>query len=439
MSKAIRDRSDLSASRPETRGAPSAVRANKAAHGDLLTYYLLAAFIFVAPSLPMPGMSTLGFISPALVGILGLSICLRVFSGQHVMVANDYSITILAFYLLLIMSDVFSIFLFETKVQLPYLIARIATLIIFVAAVSYQPSASLIERMIEIYCLSIVGLSILVMLEGFGYVELGAEKTYGRTYFGVQLPFRKAVGFPMSDGEFGIMTAPAFIYFLLRMVTGTGSQRRLYYFLGMFLTAMAILISQSRSGWLGLVIALSFVTLLVPRQGVDRVILLMGGVAGAFFIGSQIFDDIFAGLLGEGVLVKNVDDRLNTFFYVNEVIRDSPIFGYGHTNGMANSDLVLARAVHNHFVDAFMYGGIIAFLPTVSLYLLVIVAMGNIAMNRQADDTLRLLSLWMLGSMLMAVTELILYRGFYSEHLPWLIGTSCLIVSLHKGYRRVII
>jgi O-antigen ligase len=397
-------------------------------------------FIFVAPAMPMPSISTFGFVSPALVSILGIIIIYNFLTRRPVMVANSYILAILVCYLTLWISDLFCLFLFETKSQLPYLIARTATLILFITAISYEPSLAMIERMIRIYCWSIAALSILVILEGFGLVSLGAETNQGRVIFGIRLPFKKAVGFPMSDGEFGIMVAPAFFYFLLQFCGEPRYRPMNFRAIGLVLTFAALVIAQSRSTWLGLVLALTAVIALIPGRGIDRWIILMGGVALAALVGSQVYDEIITGFVGEGVMAKNVFTRFEVFGIAVEAAREAPIFGIGHGNRIAlsPSDFEHSRLIHNHFIDALQAGGIIAALPAVGLYVIVACTMFKLARNPEADGTIRLLSIWMLGSMLLVVTELCLYRGFYSEHLPWLIGTSGMIVALHSGWERVV-
>lgn len=353
------------------------------------------------------------------------------------MVANDYIIALFVCYLMLLISDLFCLFLFDPKSQLNYLIARTATLILFITALSYEPSLSVIERMIRIYCWSIAALGILVILEGFGYVSMGAESRQGRFYFGVQLPFKKAVGFPMSDGEFGIMTTPAFLYFLMQYFGGPGYKPVRFRAIGLFLTGMALLIAQSRSTWLGLGIALGVMILVLPRRNLDRVLILAAGVAFLAIVGSQVYDKVYTGFLGEGILAKNVSTRFEVFSVALGFTEEAPIFGVGHGNRIVLSpaESEHSRLIHNYFLDALQSGGLLAFLPAICLYGIVISGMFGIASSTKADESIRLLSIWMLGSMILAVVELCLYRGFYSEHLPWFIGTSGMIVALHKGWR----
>ena len=413
-----------------------------AAGGDFnhVPFMLLSMFVFFAPAMPMPSKSTIGFISPALVGVLGLFIAYNILTRRPIMVINNYITSIFCCYLVLMLSDVFCIVFFETAKQAPYLIARTATLILFVTAVSYKPSIELIEQMIRIYCWSIAALSVLVILEGLGFVSLGAETRQGRLYFGIRLPFKKAVGFPMSDGEFGIMVAPAFFYCILQFFGGPDYKPMKFRTLALFLTAMGLLIAQSRSTWLGMVFALPIMIILIPRRTADRLLVGLAGATFAIFVGTQIYADILAGFVSEGILATTATRRFVGFNLALELAKEAPLFGHGHgTRILASARSPEGKVVHNHFIDALSAGGLLAFIPTIALYGLVVAKMVTLIEGVATAPTIRLLSIWVLGSIILAVTELFFYRGFYSEHLPWLIGTSCMLFSIQHGWKRVVL
>jgi len=403
---------------------------------NIFPFYLMAAFIFFSPTMPMPGISSMGFLSPALAILIGSTILYNLLCRYPLFIINNYVLGIMCCYATLIISDIFCVLIFEFKTQFPYLIARVVTLTLFIVSISFRPSLDLVEKMIRIYCVSIMLLSILVILEGFSVVSMGAETARGRTYFGVQLPFRKAVGFPMSDGEFGIMVSPAFLYLLLQFFGGPGYRRMPFSLIGVFLTGFALLVAQSRSTWLGLALSLTVIGLLLPRRNIDRLIIVTMGLAFTAFVGSQIYGEIFAGFTSEGILAKNVNDRFETFGIVSEILRQSPLFGVGHGDGVSSgTDLSLDKAIHNHFISALSSGGLIAAIPALGLYIMLISTMLGIARDNKTSNEIRLLSIWMTSSAFLIVTELWFYRGFYSEHLPWLLGISCMIVGLHRGYR----
>jgi hypothetical protein len=41
--------------------------------------------------------------------------------------------------------------------------------------------------------------------------------------------------------------------------------------------------------------------------------------------------------------------------------------------------------------------------------------------------------------MVHALTELMLYRGFYSEHIPWYFAVLGILYSIQYGYKEVIL
>ena len=52
---------------------------------------------------------------------------------------------------------------------------------------------------------------------------------------------------------------------------------------------------------------------------------------------------------------------------------------------------------------------------------------------------IRSLSIWITASMVHVFTELMLYRGFYSEYLPWYFAVLGILFSMQYGYKEVIL
>lgn len=423
---------------------PAAPQAHPLTTGfNSIQLILLSLFIFAAPAMPMPSKGVLGFISPALVALLGLFTLYNVIARRPIMISTRYTTSILTCYLFLCMSDLFCILLFGFADQAPYIIARTATVILFITAIAYEPSLARIEAMVRIYCWSIGLLSILVILEGFGFVTMedpNAVSLQGRMYFGARMPFKKAVGFPMSDGEFGIMVVPAFLYCLMQVMGGAHVKPMRFAGLLTLLSFAGLIIAQSRSTWLGLAFALPLVLFLFPRKNLDRWLLVLAGIAFAVLVGSQVYAPILEGMVSEGVLAKNASGRFTGFAIALDMAKDSPIYGFGHGAQVSfkSSHDDGGIIIHNHFIDAVTSGGLIAFIPTVALYVIAISKMLSLSQAGGTDPVIRVLAICILGSLTLAVVELFFYRGFYSEHLPWLIGTSCLLVALQTGEWRVL-
>ena len=410
---------------------------------NYMQFVLLTLFIFAAPAMPMPSKGALGFISPALVAVLGMFTLYNIIAGRPIMVTNNYITSILLCYVFLFLSDLFCILLFGFGEQAPYIIARTATIILFITAVAYEPSLERIETMMRIYCWSIAALAVLVILQGFGFVtfeDRNAVSLQGRMYFGMRMPFKKAVGFAMSDGEFGIMFVPAFLYCLMQLLGGAHVKPMRFPALLMFLSFAGLIIAQSRSTWLGLAFALPLVMLLFPRKNLDRWILVTAGLAFAVIVGSQVYQVILSGMVSEGVLAKNASGRFTGFAMALDMAKESPLYGFGHGAEVSfkKSHDDGGIIIHNHFIDALTSGGLIAFIPTVALYIIVLYKMANLSTAGATHPVIRVFAICILGSIIHAIVELFFYRGFYSEHLPWLIGTSALLVALQTGQWRVV-
>lgn len=183
------------------------------------------AFIFFAPFYPMPTLSALGFVSPALTAILLSLVVFNLLTFQPALYVNRYVKKMLVVYVLLLLSDVLCLLFFKPSQQLSYLAGRMVMVVIFLAGLSFKPNIRSIQKFVWIYCLSISFLSVLTILEGVGLIHLGTNVHVPRTFFGVTIPFLKATGVDMSDGEFGIMTAPAFFYCAIHALRLGGAVR----------------------------------------------------------------------------------------------------------------------------------------------------------------------------------------------------------------------
>jgi len=74
-------------------------------------------------------------------------------------------------------------------------------------------------RLLQVALVSSAALLVLAMTLGMaGFFSLGNETINGRSYFGVQIPFRKVTGFLMSDGRLGTVLVPAFLIVLSSII-----------------------------------------------------------------------------------------------------------------------------------------------------------------------------------------------------------------------------
>ncbi len=406
-------------------------------HWNLLNV-LFAAFLFLAIAYPMPTQSKLGFISPMIVGVLGLFLLLYFLRFQIILYWNTYVLKMFIAFLFLLISDLLSGLFFNPIQQLQYLAARVAMVIIFLAGLSFFPSLANLTKIIKVYLWSIVILSLLTIAKGFSLITFGTTTSRPRTYFGMTMPFKKAIGFDMSDGEFGLMVAPVFLFLLLQFFPKSGlkpSKGRTFMFA---ITGLALFISQSRSTWLGLVLAVLAIIIMLAKGKYRKILLISAVVLGIIFLMTNTYSFIFKGFTGGGLYKRGVTGRLFALQAGFDYFKRSPLIGVGHGNATYKiPDLNRTLVIHNQIIDQLASAGILGVLPLLALY--IIFFRTALRLYRDAKDSkLQAFSIWITASMVHALTELMLYRGFYSEHLPWYFALLGILYSIKYGYKEVV-
>lgn len=396
-----------------------------------------AVFIFFAIAYPMPTQSRLGYLSGLIVLLLGLFLIPNLVRCQTVFYWNKYVFKILIVFLILIISDLLCALFFNPTQQLLYLGARVATIVIFLAGLSFFPSLLNLRRIIKIYLWSIIILSLLTIAEGVSFIKFGTRISPPRTFFGVKIPFNKTSGFDMSDGEFGIMVAPAFLYLLIQFFSKSGLKPLIGRIFMIITIGLALFISQSRSAWLGLVLSIVAVIFMLPKKKTRKLLLFCAVVLGIVLLLTNIFSFILEGFTGEGTYKKNVFARLNAYLLGWDYFKRNPLVGVGHGNA---TYMVFSRniLIHNQIIDQLASTGILGIIPLLALY--IIFFRTALRLYRDAkDNEIRCFTIWITASMVHAFTELMLYRGFYSEHLPWYFAVLGILYSVQYGYKEVIL
>jgi len=394
------------------------------------------AFIFFAPAYPMPTLSALGFLSPGLVAFLAILMVFVLLTFQASLYWNKFASRILLVLLVLLFSDLLCVFVFQDPQQLLYVGGRLSTILIFLVGLSFKPDRAKLKTMLAVYCWSITILSLLTIIEGTGLATVGGNVHVSRTFFGINMPFLKATGLNMSDGEFGIMVVPAFLFCLLQFIPGSDANRIRGAGFMLPLMAMAILISQSRSTWLGITLAFLVLIIMLPKGKHGFPIILLMGLGSLLFVLSNIQVMIFEGLAGEGIFRANIFNRLFSYSLAFEYLSGAPLFGVGHGNA---THIVFGKemVIHNQILDQLASAGLIGGIPLIALY--VIFFWTALRLYRETPlGAGRHYIIWLTASMVHVMTELMLYRGFYSEHLPWFFALLALLYSFRHGYKRVV-
>jgi O-antigen ligase len=206
---------------------------------------------------------------------------------------------------------------------------------------------------------------------------------------------------------------------------------------GIFATllfGLALLISQSRSTFLGLGMSLLFLMIMLLKRKRDKVILvsLLILILSISFFSSNFLND----LLGEGVYRANVFNRLKSFGIALQYFLNNPLIGVGHGNAtyiVRNTVMV----IHNQFLDQFASTGILGGIPLLILYGIFFKSAIKIYRDCQANTEIRGFAIWIIATMIHSFIELMFYRGFYSEHLAWYFSILGILYSARYKYRKI--
>lgn len=401
-------------------------------HVPILFNIILFA-LFLTPHIPMPT-GALGPLGPGM--YLGLFLLVIVFILGFDKIPysfqNKYFLLHLILALILIWWDFFNMFRGSFMKELNFILIRITNLGVFTIF-----SFSILESnknnsfflpkkaILKTYYFSIVALSLLLYLQAFEIITIG-EVFRGRTYFGIQLPFKKPLGFfDLSDGKLGCMIVPAFFLSLvcsfkqLRFIDVPFPKTFsvLFFFL--------MIIVQSRSGYLGLFLSVLVFCFLIPYKFYRNLVVSSMILFAVFLYLSGLYKLIWLGLVGEGVYEQNVASRGQVI--MNELVAffDSPIIGRAHENSIIITHEGQGHTgSHNLFTNHLAVGGLMTFIPFIMMLLsFLYYALRNlIIFNRRKELMYSGFAIWCICSMAHITIELSFYRGLYNEYYYFMLA-----------------
>lgn len=237
-----------------------------------------------------------------------------------------------------------------------------------------------------------------LLLSAFGILDLGGESVVGRSYAGFEFPVRKTSGFDQADAEVNLCLTAA----LLALVINRETYSRLFAVLvGLwFLTGIVLL--QSRSGILGVSVAL--LVCFVPRIALIPVASMLVAILVvnlSLFVGdSQILQANFLGrFLG-------AQTGLDAFIA-------SDGLGGGSQGAMFTNverEFQHYDLIHNTFIESIAIFGIFGFL----LCAILIFPSFLVLTSRFQND--RILK-WLVCSYICGIVEMMLFRMLLVEFL----------------------
>jgi len=394
--------------------------------------YLVLAVTFAIPFFPMPK-DEYGYLSPSVLTFVFIVNALM-FSSKKIFFRADRRYRVMAYtFALLVAVDYLAVILFnDTALQFKYASARAVQFMYFMAIASYLYNFGRggFELLVNALVLSAVVISLLIILQGFGMMTIGNEAS-GRVLFGVKMPFNKATGTRISDGKLGTLLVPALVFTILslrypRELPVLGAR------VAAVLIPVGVVISQSRSMWLGAVVALFVIQFYLFKNKWHRrlsFLIYFSLIGTAFYF--DIPQTIYQGAVSEGIYSKNVTNRLEGAYISLSQSAENMLYGVGKGAVKIVHDTGQAVVIHNMFLDQLVASGIIGLAPLAFLFAyppLVLLRYMS-ALQRTMDRQRFVFAVGMFVVLLDVLVEVNLYRAYYNEYLPLYLAMSAFVIS----------
>jgi len=392
-----------------------------------LVYFLFILVFFLTPNFPMPT-SEYGPIAPLIYFGIFIVLFLSIIAKPLPKVfKNKYFTYLMFFQVVLLISDILKaiFFDFETEVKfIPIRVINMGVLFIYlVYGITFNRNSNLFEinqPFLKVYFYSVIFISIILYGQAFGIITFG-EVYPARAYFGIALPFDKPVGlFELSDGKLGAIIAPALFLCLVNYFSFLSFFKIKFNTVFLFFLLIMMVLLQSRSGYLGLVISIVVFIILYPKK-ISKVLFYLGTLSFILLaLFTNILQKVISGLTGEGIFEKNVNSRGYVLQNAFNKFADAPFFGVGHKKLLLyqeGSDHGVGT--HNLFTDHIGSGGLLSFIALLMIFILFYryaLKLYYIAKQTNRNSILGF-SIWIIVSMTHIVVELNFYRGLYNEYV----------------------
>lgn len=389
-------------------------------------YYFFGTVLFITPHLPMPT-GLLGPIGPALYLSLFLFFIFYQFTKPvSFSFSNNFFSLLFICQIILLATDILRIGIFVPAREYPTALVRVVNLGVFIVCsyffVNYDKSQGIYiinPKLFKLFIYSVMGVTLVFYLQSFGVLPIG-HGAPGRTFFGVQLPFQKPIGFvEISDGKIGTFIAPIALLFIVNSYKGFEFIKLKYKKVFIIIFSVIIVILQSRSGYLAYFVGLVFLFLLYPSKQSKFLKMVVAIFTLAVILFSDIYVKVWKGLTGEGIYERNVESRGTTMKHAFDQFVSSPIWGVGHDEIALEVSSSHSVGAHNLFTDHLGSGGLITFIPLMIMFIMFYVYTFKLYFLaiKLKNAYLSGLSVWLLSSMATIIIELNFYRGLYNEYV----------------------
>lgn len=396
-------------------------------------------FLVIIPFFPLPKTS-LGLLAPLSIFLLFTQFIIVILNKKNDFIFDVDNLLIITCFIFLILLDALNGIRFENISEFKYIFARVVALIVFLLILAYLQMAGKqgVELVLKAILISAMIVAILIILEGFGLTSTGIHSEKGRLLFGIRIPIRKATGVPLSDGKLGMLLVPALTLLLIPGLTKKFLTRS-WRFLFMLTLGLAILIMQSRSGWLGFLTGFSFIILYFSLRNDYRAyyIAFYTTIISVLFF-TPIGQTIFDGFVGEGIQADSAEGRLLGAQQALEASTSNFVIGQGHGTVFIENELGKIHIIHNLFLDQLASNGIVGLVILLFVYLFFIYLI-FFALSKTPDNSHdQSIVLWLVTCWASVFVEQNLYRGFYNEYISIYLALAVYMAWSVKSNKKLV-
>lgn len=390
---------------------------------------LLYGFIFIIVFLPQPTIGGVaGLMAPAVISLLLLlSIMYFIVKGVPFFL-NNQSLNIFLTMLFIIACLAARIMIRqEGMIEFKYLLGRILTcfmIFVFLTWMNYRkPSIEAIFRTIFWSVIFVGLLASYFGIRGGGNVFIFGGGEHSREFTeGVSVGLYKSQGIQRSFGEFGIFLSAAWAYFLVFRKNHSFFWRTT----GGTILALAIIVSQSRSTWLAILLLTA--TFFFIKWGAKKlsislillIIIFLPVVTAVLTTAGKNLPGV-NHLIGEGIYQKNVDVRHTVDLMALKLFYQKPlqmVWGISHSDwGGVFSKYDVMVGLHNNFLSNLVFLGLLAGIPYLLLIFIPVIKLLSFPDYQEKEFLLMFLST--IGF----ITCLHYYEGYFSPISSLLIAS----------------
>jgi|GEM_PF-2920097 len=380
-------------------------------------YYL---FVFINPYLPMPR----GFEVPPQSIICALFFLWLLSKLKSARWQDLHPLHFFIFYLFawLLLADLTNLIRLRSITELRHLGGRFVFLTFVFTTFAIVRSQEKYNRVLKLLIITVSSLALFTTICGvFDINPLGAHTSRNpRTFWGISMPTKRAIGVSMSYGEYGIIINSILPLLLMAVWKKRFIVRRLWALAGIPILLSALVIGQSRNSWLATIFSLSFFFLLMLSQLPHYT--LRGAsfcfILGAVFLVSTCFPSVLSFAFQGFALGKHArtfENRLQVDELTIDLFSQNWVLGAGHAeiSKQIATGMALEVNVHNGYLDQLAATGVIGFVPFILLISIALFLLIKIA--RTGSPSWRPYALCLAASFVANMSALLAYKGFFSE------------------------